>query len=155
MFILLVHVSPAGSGRWYMKLWDRGPGLGVTEPVFLDFSVKNISDFSRHLLHLMNHICQAQPQLVHGPFTRYVILWVAHAPEIPGTFSPPPTSKETASYWSQHTSRHLRHARSVMHVGIDNPRWRGKRSRHSRRMHNPQFCVSGKRPMGSPVKNER
>ena len=26
-------------------------------------------------------------------------------------------------------------------------RWRGKRSRHSRRMHNPQFYVSGKRPM--------
>ena len=27
-------------------------------------------------------------------------------------------------------------------------RWRGKRSRHSRRMRNPRFCVSGKRPMG-------
>ena len=26
-------------------------------------------------------------------------------------------------------------------------RWRGKRSRHSRRMRNPQFHVSGKRPM--------
>ena len=26
-------------------------------------------------------------------------------------------------------------------------RWRGKRSRHSRCMHNPQFYVSGKRPM--------
>ena len=26
-------------------------------------------------------------------------------------------------------------------------RWRGKRSRHSRRMRNPQLCVSGKRPM--------
>ena len=26
-------------------------------------------------------------------------------------------------------------------------RWRGKRSRHSRRMGNPQFYVSGKRPM--------
>ena len=26
-------------------------------------------------------------------------------------------------------------------------RWRGKRSRHSRRMRNPQFYVSGKRPM--------
>ena len=25
--------------------------------------------------------------------------------------------------------------------------WRGKRSRHSRRMHNPQFYVSGKRPI--------
>ena len=30
-------------------------------------------------------------------------------------------------------------------------RWRGKRSRHSRRMRNPQFCVSGKRPMGRKV----
>ena len=29
-------------------------------------------------------------------------------------------------------------------------RWRGKRSRHSRRMRNPQFCVSGKRPMVGP-----
>ena len=30
-------------------------------------------------------------------------------------------------------------------------RRRGKRSRHSRRMHNPQFCVSGKRPMGQTL----
>ena len=37
-----------------------------------------------------------------------------------------------------------------MHVGIANSRWWGKRSRHSRRMRNPQFCVSGKRPMISP-----
>ena len=29
--------------------------------------------------------------------------------------------------------------------------WRGKRSRHSRRMHNPQFHVSGKRPMVASV----
>ena len=34
-----------------------------------------------------------------------------------------------------------------MHVGIAIPRWWGKRSRHSRRMHNPQFYVSDKRPM--------
>ena len=34
-----------------------------------------------------------------------------------------------------------------MHVGIVNPRWRGKCSWHSRRMRNPQFYVSGKRPM--------
>ena len=32
--------------------------------------------------------------LVHGPLTRYVKLCVAHAPGMPGTFSPPPTSKE-------------------------------------------------------------
>ena len=34
-------------------------------------------------------------------------------------------------------SRHVRHARTVMHVGITKPWWRGKRSRHSRRMRNP------------------
>ena len=37
--------------------------------------------------------------------------------------------------------------RAVMHVGIAHLRWRGKRSRHSRRMRDPQFYVSGKRPM--------
>ena len=31
-------------------------------------------------------------------------------------------------------------------------RWRGKRSRHSRRMPNPQIYVSGKRPMGFILK---
>ena len=38
-------------------------------------------------------------------------------------------------------------ARALMHVGIAIPRWRGKRSRHSRRMLYPQFNMSGKRPM--------
>ena len=33
----------------------------------------------------------------HGPLARYVKLWVAHATGMPGTFSPPPTSKETAN----------------------------------------------------------
>ena len=32
----------------------------------------------------------------HGSLTRYVNLWVAHTPGMPGAFSPPPTSKETA-----------------------------------------------------------
>ena len=44
------------------------------------------------------------------------------------------------------------HGMCVTHVpwcmqGSRNPRWRGKRSRHSRRMRNPQFYVFGKRPM--------
>ena len=33
----------------------------------------------------------------HGPLTRYVKFWVAHAPGMPGTFSPPLTWKDTAS----------------------------------------------------------
>ena len=36
---------------------------------------------------------------------------------MPGTFYPPPTSKETASQRSRHASRHVRHVRAVMHVG--------------------------------------
>ena len=49
----------------------------------------------------------------------------------------------------RHASRHVRQARTVMHVGIANLWWRGKCSRHSRHMRNPQFYVSGKRPMGA------
>ena len=41
----------------------------------------------------------------------------------------------------------MRHARAVMHVGIANSRWWGKRSRHSRRMRKPQFYISDKRPI--------
>ena len=79
--------------------------------------------------------------------TRYSKLRVVHAPGNAENVSPPPTSKETAFKRTRHASRHVRHARAVMHVGIANPRWRGKRSRHSRRMRSPQFDVSGKRPM--------
>ena len=43
----------------------------------------------------------------------------------------------------------MRHARAMMHVGIANTLWRGKRSRHSRRMHNPHFYASGKRPIAT------
>ena len=57
----------------------------------------------------------------------------------------------TAGKRSRHPSRHMRDARAVMHDEIVNEltwiRWRGKRSRHYRRMRNPQLCVSGKRPI--------
>ena len=33
----------------------------------------------------------------HGPLTRYVKLWVVHAPGMPKMYSPPSTSKETTS----------------------------------------------------------
>ena len=64
-------------------------------------------------------------QRSHGPLARCVNLRVVHAMAMPGTFSPPPPSKETARSRSRDASRYMRHARVVMHVGIANPQWRG------------------------------
>ena len=84
---------------------------------------------------------------VLGPLTRYVLMRVAHAPGMSGTFSPSPLVSDPDMLYGT----------CVMHVswcmpgsltsGFLRSRWRGKCSRHSRRMRNPQFCVSGKRPM--------
>ena len=62
-------------------------------------------------------------------------------------FPPPPISKETASWRSRHASRHVRDARAVMHVGIAHLRWRGKRSRHSRRMRTRNFTYLARGPL--------
>ena len=70
----------------------------------------------------------------HGPLARYVKLRVAHATGIRRTFSPPPRVSDSDIPGSQ-TSCFLWN------------RWRGKRSRHSRRMRNPQIYVSDKGPM--------
>ena len=93
-------------------------------------------------------ICvNVQKNWTNGPLTRYVKLRVAHAPRLPGTFSPPPRVGDPG----------MHHGTCVPHVprcmprsltsGFLRSRWRGKRSRHSRRMRNPQLYVSGKRPM--------
>ena len=90
---------------------------------------------------LINRFC-------NGPLARYIKLQVAHAPEIPGTFFSPP----------QVSDPDMHHGTCVTHVPWCMPGsltssflwspWRGKRSRHSRRMRNPQFYVSGERHMG-------
>ena len=93
------------------------------------------------------HLYQGVALPRYGPLTRYVKLRVAHGPGMLGTFFPSPTSKETSSKRPRHPSRHVRHTRVVMHVGIANPRWRGKRTRHSRRVRNPQFYVLARGPL--------
>ena len=79
----------------------------------------------------------------NGPLTRYVKLRVAHAL---GTFSPPlglaiPTC----------ITARASHMSGTLTSGFLWRRWRGKRSRHSRRMRNPQFYVCVKRPMDCAV----
>ena len=85
----------------------------------------------------------------HGPLARYVKLPVAHALGMPGTFSPPPRVSDPDTH----------HGTCVTHVPWCMPgsltsgflwsRWWGKLSRHSRRMCNPEFYVSGKRTIAS------
>ena len=72
---------------------------------------------------------------------------VAHAPGMPGTFSPPPRV----------SNPDMHHGTSVTHMPWCMPgsltsgflwsRWQGKPSQHSLRMRNLQFYVSGKRPI--------
>ena len=83
----------------------------------------------------------------HGSLTRYAKLRAVHAPGMPGSFSRP--------QWVSDPDMH--HGTCVTHVlwcmpgsltsGFLWSRWQGKCSRHSRRLRNPQFYVTGKRPM--------
>ena len=76
----------------------------------------------------------------HGPLTRYAKLPVAHAPGMPGTFSPPPRVSDPD----------MHHGPCVMHVPWCMPgsltsgflwsRWRGKRSRHPGACAAPNFA---------------
>ena len=82
-----------------------------------------------------------------GPLATYVKLRVAHAPGMPGTFSPPPRVSDP----DMHPGTCVTHVPWCMLGSLTSSfiwsGWRGKRSRHSRCMRNPQFYVSGKRPM--------
>ena len=83
----------------------------------------------------------------NGPLARYVNLRVVHAPGMPGTFSPSPRVSDPYKH----------HGTCVAHVswcmsgsltrGFLLIQWRGKHSRHPRRMRKPQFYVLGKRPI--------
>ena len=85
--------------------------------------------------------------LIHEPLTRYVNLRVAHAPGMPGTFSPPPLVIDPDMYHGTY----LTHVSWIMSGSITCgglwSRWREKRSRHSQRMRNPHCYESAKRPI--------
>ena len=100
------------------------------------------------VISLCRRICnQATVPICYGPLTRYVKLLVAHAPGMLGAFPPPLRVSDPD----------MHHGTCVTHVPWYMPgsltsgflwsRMRRKRSRHSQRMRNPQFYVSGKRPM--------
>ena len=80
--------------------------------------------------------CEYLAVLCHGPLARYVKLRVAHAPGMPGTFSPPAQVSDP----DMHQGTCVRHVVWCMPGSLTSGfhwnRWRGKRSWHSRRMRN-------------------
>ena len=91
--------------------------------------------------------CQRVKHLAMGLLPDTLNCGFAHAPGMSGTFSPPPISKEAASYRSRHASRHVHHGTCVTHV-----RWCMSGSLTRSGMRNPQFYVSGKRPTTNVLK---
>ena len=79
------------------------------------------------------HKTQQNKTKLYGPLTRYVKLRIAHAPGMPGIFPRLRLQRKPL------VSDPGVHARAVMHAEIANPRWQGKRCRHSRRICNPQY----------------
>ena len=92
-------------------------------------------------------VAVAKYHRANGPLAIYVklqLLQFSHASVMPGTFSPAPRVSDPD----------MHHGTCVTHVpwyipwsltsSFHSSRWQKKRSRHSRRMTNPQFYVSGK-----------
>ena len=76
----------------------------------------------------------------HGPLARYVELQ-----GMPGTFSPPPWVSDPDMHHGMCITHVLWCMLGLLTSGFLWSQWQGKHSRHSWR--NPQFYVSGKRPM--------
>ena len=75
---------------------------------------------------------------MHGPLTRYVKLRVAHAPGMPGTFSPHPTSKKPlVSDPGMHHGTCVTHVPGCMSGSLTRGDGEDVPSRHSRRMRKP------------------
>ena len=91
--------------------------------------------------------------LPNGPLTRNANLLVAHAPGILGKFSP----SSRLSYTDMHHGTCVTHAPWCKPGSLTSSflwsRRREKHSRHFRCMHNPQFCIFGKRPMDKLTMN--
>ena len=89
--------------------------------------------------------------IIYGPLVIYVKLRVVHAPGMPWTFSTPPGVSDPEMHHGTCMSQVPWCMPGSLISSFIWSLWPGKRSRHSRRMPNPQFYVSGKRPMTTEV----
>ena len=109
----------------------------------------NATHIALPLLKSLKHILAPS----HGPPTRYVKLRVAHAQGMPGTFSQAPRVSNLGMHYGTCVTHVPWCMLGSLTSGFLWSRWRGKRSRHSRRMRNPPFYVSGKRPIEGVISN--
>ena len=86
-----------------------------------------------------------------GPLARYVKLWVAQHRECRERFSPPLRVSDTDMHHGTCVTRLTWYLPRSITIGFLWSWWRGKRSRHSRRMCNLQFCISRKRPINKSI----
>ena len=123
--------------KWHWKLFSWRLGFDDLH-VLIGFTVRDLVAAVR-----------ADSKSINGLLTRYAKLRVTHAPGTPGTFFPP----------LRVCNPGMHHGMCVTHVPWCMPelltsgflwsRWRGIRFKHSWRMGNLQFCVSGKRPINN------
>ena len=84
----LVHLFPIDADNGLMPNWRQATMW------------TNHCIFNWHI-----YVVLSLREITHWSLARYVKVLVAHAPGMPGTFSPPMTWKETANWRSRHASR--------------------------------------------------
>ena len=127
------------------KIWKPSITRGPWKFQGIIFDLANVCRDS-FTIHDHNNCTQCCLYGWHGPFTRYAKLRVVHAPGMPGTFSPPPRVSDPDMHHGTCVTPVPRCMPGSLTCGFLWSRWRGNRSRHSRRMHNLQFYVFDKSP---------
>ena len=105
----LIHVSKVHKFNWNMEHCDENEWITSNEMTGIWLRLRSMHGLE--LITWKKITGQSSERLALVETVRYLqhvkSLRVAHAPGMPGTFSPPPTSKEIASYRSRHASRHV------------------------------------------------
>ena len=100
-----------------------------TEPLMLANRLLSLQDINLYIIGIFmyNYVTQKLPHIFENYFQQNKDVHELNTRQANDFHVP----------FSRHASRHVRHARSMMHVRIAKARWRGKCFRHSLRMGNP------------------
>ena len=96
---------------------------------------------------ICQHLISYLAKCGNGPLASYVKSRVAHAQGMLVMFSPSPRVSDPDMHLGTCVTQVPWCMPRSLFSGFPWSRWWGKRSRHFRRMHKPQFHVSGKKPI--------